>query len=107
MAWENRDGRRYYYSGLSINGKTRKTYHGRGKVAEIAAARQAQLQAERADDLDRLRRTRDRYATLDRLLRAFDDVCELMVARTLLVAGFHRANYSSWRPCRVRPAKDV
>ena len=100
MAWQEVDGRRYYYRGRRLCGRTRRVYVGAAgsPAAELAAA---------ADGLRRLGReaaARERHAERERLREAeaaLLELCEVsdIVARAALVgAGYHRHG-SEWRRC--------
>ena len=102
MAWQEVDGRRYYYRGRRLCGRTRRVYVGAAgsPAAELAAA---------ADHLRRLGRevaARERHAERERLRGAeapLLDLCELtdVLARAALVlAGYHRHDRGEWRRCR-------
>ena len=102
MAWQEVDGRRYYYRGRRLCGRTRRVYVGAAgsPAAELAAA---------ADHLRRLGReaaARDRQAEQARhreaeapLLR----LCQMTDALTraaLLAAGFRQHDRGEWRKRR-------
>ena len=102
MAWQEVDGRRYYYRGRRLCGRTRRVYVGAAgsPAAELAAA---------ADGLRRLGReaaARERHAERERLRGAeapLLELCELtdVLARAALVlAGYHRHDRGEWRRCR-------
>ena len=101
MAWQEVDGRRYYYRGRRLGGRTRRVYVGAAgsPAAELAAA---------ADHLRRLEReaaARERHAEQERLREAeapLRQLCELtdVLARAALVAaGFRRHDRGEWRHC--------
>ena len=102
MAWQEVDGRRYYYRGRRLCGRTRRVYVGPAgsPAAELAAT---------ADHLRRLGReaaARERQAEQARHREAeapLLDLCELtdVLARAALVlAGYHRHDRGEWRRCR-------
>ena len=102
MAWQEVDGRRYYYRGRRLCGRTRRLYVGAAgsPAAELAAA---------ADHLRRLGReaaARERHAERERLRGAeapLLDLCELTDALTraaLLAAGFRQHDRGAWRKRR-------
>ena len=102
MAWQEVDGRRYYYRGRRLCGRTRRVYVGAAgsPAAELAAA---------ADDLRRLERevtARERHAERERLRGAEAPLLELcavtdVLARAaLVVAGYRQHDRGDWRRCR-------
>ena len=102
MAWQVVDGRRYYYRGRRLCGRTRRVYVGPAgsPAAELAAA---------ADDLRRLEReiaARESCAERERLREAeapLLQLCQMTDALTraaLLAAGYRQHARGTWRRCR-------
>jgi hypothetical protein len=102
MAWQEVDGRRYYYRGRRLCGRTRRVYVGPAgsPAAELAAA---------ADDLRRLEReiaARESCAERERLREAeapLLQLCQMTDALTraaLLAAGYRQHDRGEWRRCR-------
>ena len=102
MAWQEVDGRRYYYRGRRLCGRTRRVYVGAAgsPAAELAAA---------ADHLRRLEReiaARERHAEQARQREVeapLLELCELadvLTRAALLAAGYHRHDRGEWRRCR-------
>ena len=105
MAWQEVDGRRYYYRGRRLCGRTRRVYVGAAgsPAAELAAA---------ADGLRRLGReaaARERHAERERHreaeapLLALCERTDVLTRAALLAAGFHRHDRGQWRRCRREP----
>jgi hypothetical protein len=99
MAWQEVDGRRYYYRGRRLCGRTRRVYVGAADdpAAELAAA---------ADGLRRLGReaaARESHAERERLRGAeaplvrLCAVSDVFTRAALLSAGFHRHHRGPWR----------
>ena len=99
MAWQEVDGRRYYYRGRRLCGRTRRVYVGAAgsPAAELAAA---------ADHLRRLGReaaARERHAERERHreaeapLLALCERTDVLTRAALLAAGFHRHHRGPWR----------
>ena len=99
MAWQEVDGRRYYYRGRRLCGRTRRVYVGAAgsPAAELAAA---------ADDLRRLERevtARERHAERERHreaeapLLALCERTDVLTRAALLAAGFHQHHRGQWR----------
>jgi len=102
MAWQEVDGRRYYYRGRRLCGRTRRVYVGAAgsPAAELAAA---------ADHLRRLGReaaARERHAERERQRGAeapLLQLCQMTDALTraaLLAAGFRQHDRGEWRKRR-------
>ena len=97
MGWENRGTQKYYYRSERIAGQVRKKYLGRGPTAELFAegdqvrrkSRQAQGEVERSH-----RASFDKAA---KSLEELDQVGELLLSATLLLAGYHRHGRGAWR----------
>ena len=101
MAWESRNGVRYYYVGLRRSGRVCKRYLGRGPAAELAAAALEDAVARRADRRAELQAVRSCLAGPEVALRELSEACDLLMAAELTAAGFHRHNYSAWRRRRA------
>ena len=105
MAWQEVDGRRYYYRGRRLCGRTRRVYVGAADdpAAELAAA---------ADHLRRLGReaaARERHAEqarhqeVEAPLLALCARTDVLTRAALLSAGFHRHHRGPWRRRRREP----
>ena len=99
MAWQEVDGRRYYYRGRRLGGRTRRVYVGAAgsPAAELAAA---------AADLRRLGRAagaREQHAERERLREAEGPlvrlcaVSDVLTRAALLASGFRRHHRGEWR----------
>ena len=66
MAWEVRDGRRYYYRGTRREGRTVKQYIGRGPAAELAARLDARARREREQVAEALKAEQARCEPAER-----------------------------------------
>jgi hypothetical protein len=100
MGWERRAQHResYYYVAQKVGGKVVKTYIGRGPLAELAAAHDAAVKAERRASIAAVRNMATLMAPADSALRTLAHVCELLAAANLAAAGYHRVNYEWSRP---------
>ena len=101
MAWETRNGNRYYYRSVRDGEKVRKEYVGTGPLALLAAeadeTRRLLRQRQREQELEELERLREADALAERL---FEDVEAL--ARAVLVASGYRNHKGEWRLRRGR-----
>ena len=102
MAWQEVEGRRYYYRGRRLCGRPRRVYVGpaNSPAAELASA---------ADDLRRLGReaaARERHAERERLrgaeapLLQLCQVADALTRAALLAAGFRQHDRGEWRKRR-------
>jgi hypothetical protein len=100
MGWERRAQCRdeYYYLARKVGGKVVKTYIGRGPLAELAAAQDAAIKAERRASIAAVRNMTTLMAPADSALRALAYICELFAAANLAAAGYHRVHYEWRRP---------
>ena len=100
MAWEYRHGktRQYFYKSRKINGKVVKDYYGRGLIAEIFSA----LDAERKWQREQARIARERQDEIDRQVDEFCRAVDGMATGFLVSQGFyrHKGNRSHWRKRR-------
>jgi hypothetical protein len=102
MAWETRRGRKYYYRSRRVGGRVVKQYFGRGPVAELAAAMDADQRARRAAEAEVARCEQARLEPVQAATSQLDDVCDLLVNAMLISAGYHRPNYGPWRRRRAQ-----
>jgi hypothetical protein len=107
MAWEVRDGRRFYYRGARRDGRTVKEYVGTGPAAELAARLDARARRERDRAAAALKAEESRREPAERAAAEFERICELMVAASLHAAGYHRHRSGPWRRRRDGRAKAV
>ena len=101
MGWERRAQSRdtYFYTARKVGGRVVKTYIGRGPLAEVAAAQDAAVKAERRASIAAVRNMATLMAPADSTLRALAHVCELLAAATLAAAGYRRVHHE-WRRSR-------
>ena len=99
MAWQEVDGRRYYYRGRRLCGRTRRVYVG-------AAGSPAATLAAADDDRRRLQQeaaAREHHAEQARQLEVEGPLVRLcalgdvLTRAALLAAGFHRHHRGPWR----------
>ena len=98
MGWERRAQCRdsYYYVSRKVGGRVVKTYIGRGPLAEVAAAQDAAVKAEKRASIAAVRNMATLMAPADSALRALAHICELLAAANLAAAGYRRVHYE-WR----------
>lgn len=92
-----RNGRRYYYRNLKIDGKVRSTYVGGGAVGEEAARQQAERDAERLKQRDELRQLRETAAATTRTLDQFANEVELLLRAAFISSGWNFHAFGEWR----------
>lgn len=103
MGWETRNGRgRYYTRSRKVNGRVVREYVGNGVSAELYARLDALDRERRAEETEARRldweRSRERESQLDALCILTD----LLVARSLQAAGYHKHKRGEWRRRRER-----
>ena len=97
MAWEVRDGRRYYYRLRKVGGRVRREYVGRGPIALLAAELDRQGRAERQARRQLIRAEQERLMAADGPADELDEKADLLVRAALLATGFHRHDRGEWR----------
>ncbi|MFN8474899.1 MAG: hypothetical protein U0822_22115 [Anaerolineae bacterium] len=97
MGWETRSGRQYYYRARKIDGRVHREYIGTGEIAALIA---------QMDDLDRERQhlrvleerdERARISALDGAVARLDELADVLVRGSLVLAGYERHNRGEWR----------
>jgi hypothetical protein len=99
MAWEDRNGRSYYYRKERRGGRVVSEYVGSGKTARLLATLDAlqRIDKEEALELKRSRLAAD--AERDAALDDLREVCETLTRATLIAEGFH-THKRQWRRAR-------
>ena len=97
MAWEERNGRRYYYqSERDEDGKVRKKYIGAGDLAETIAHADETIQRARRERRERELEELERAQALAAPVLEIDEAADVL-ARAHLVAGGYRRRKGEWR----------
>ena len=98
MAWETRQrGGRYYTRSKKVNGRVVREYVGVGPAAELAAASDAQVRAQRQAQQAAWRVEQERIESAIAPREEFCDVVETLARASLLLAGYHRHHRGEWR----------
>lgn len=104
MAWEERNGRRYYYRKRRVDGQVVSEYIGQGHLVELFA---------RCDELERHTKTiarRDRinfhqeFRRIDQSIEKYRRLVRNIVAAALIGAGYHE-HRGQWRMARTMSKK--
>jgi hypothetical protein len=103
MAWERRGNRSYYYRSVRRGGRVVKEYFGTGRVAELCAQLDGLTLERRAIERQDRAAERDRSAALEARTLELIQLTDVLVAATLMVAGYHRHDRGTWRRRRDRP----
>ncbi len=96
MAWEDRNGRQYYYSKSRQDGRVISQYLGAGEIGGLAATLERARQAERAAERAERRRQIEADQALDREITEVAKLVQTVTAVALLAGGCHRPK-RQWR----------
>src|SRR3712207_5791642 len=97
MAWEQRNGNRYYYqSERDEDGKVRKRYIGAGEIAELVAHADETRRRARQERRQRERAELERLETADAALEEFCKAVDTITRAALMAAGY-RNHKGEWR----------
>jgi predicted ATPase len=99
MAWEERRGRRYYYSKRRIGKQVVSQYHGAGALAESWADIDTFNQRRAALERQRHREEQAVEAAMDQQIDALGILLNHLIAVHLLVTG-HHVHKRQWRKQR-------
>ena len=97
MAWEQRNGNRYYYqSERDEDGTVRKRYIGTGEIAELVAHADETRRRARQERRERERAELERLKTADAAVEEFCKAVETITTAALVAAGY-RSHKGEWR----------
>ena len=96
MAWESRNGRRYYYRTKRVDGRVIKVYLGSGKAAQQAAAEDTAAKAVRARDAAELTALQASLIEADQITTEAAAGVNLLLEAELLAMGYHKRR-GEWR----------
>jgi len=103
MAWEERNGKAYYYqTERDETGKVTKRYVGRGEVAELIAHADATRQKVRRKRREEDREELEHLQSLMSQALELDEAVEVLMRAHLVDAGFHRHKGGEWRRGRKK-----
>lgn len=105
MALETRDGRKYYYRSRRIEGRVVKEYVASGQAAENAAKRDKEAREQRRIQRKETEQLEAELAKVTQVVEAISERSEVLLAASLLTAGFHQYK-SEWRRSRDRKRKE-
>lgn len=102
MSWELRHhNKKYFYKKQRVNGKLVRVYLGRGPVAELFAAADAQTADARAAERADLDTLRDEFTRIERILDHQEKLLRLFTHAHLIHAGYHN-HQGQWRKRREK-----
>lgn len=96
MAWENRNGRDYYYRKRRVGRRVVSEYIGSGIMAELTAELDQADRERRQAERDRLRAIQEENQAVDSSLDAQEKATRVLVRAYLLAMGFH-PHKQQWR----------
>jgi len=97
MAWEQKNGCRFFTHSYRVNGRVRRRYYGTGVIGDFAEAVLAMRRTSRqGTTAARQVNTRTWDATTT-CLRDFIAATDHLIAAALLTAGYHQHDHGEWR----------
>ncbi len=100
MAWEVRNGQRYYYEKKRVKGRVTSVYVGSGDLAEQASEEQRkkrkQEKAKRAQNKQR----RDKIKAVEQAIKEQETDINLIIDACLIMSGYHFTK-NEWRKKRT------
>jgi hypothetical protein len=101
MAWENRNGKKYYYTKRREGRRVISEYHGAGILAELEANTDDRNRWRQKTQKNEEQRQIARWLEIDRQVDQTLDRCSTIVGSYLLMSGFH-THHGTWRLHRVK-----
>lgn len=99
MAWEERNGRRYYYRKRRIGKTVVSEYVGSGWVGEAAAALDELDQARRKSEQQAQQQVRSQHMKVESDVERLQDYTRALTRAALILAGYH-PHKGQWRKRR-------
>lgn len=99
MAWEERNGRRYYYTKERVGSRVVSHYVGAGLIAPLCAQRDEEERAKKAAERAALRREIEKQDAIDARIDAVCKLAEKLVTAALIASGYHQ-HKRQWRKKR-------
>lgn len=96
MAWEERNGRRYYYRKVRRGGRVFSVYEGGGLGGQLAELRDTSERKERAQTRAELRRETAHHDRIDALIGEAWQIVEAATRSALEAEGYH-LHKREWR----------
>ncbi len=103
MAWEERNGRHYYYQSVREAGEVRKKYIGTGEIAELIAHADATRRRVREQRREEGRAELERMRDLVAPALELDEAADALLRAHLVAAGYRECK-GQWRLRRGRNA---
>ncbi len=105
MAWEDRNGNRYYYRKRRIGDRVVSEYMGGGELASLFVMIDEGEQERRQWEREATRAERQEQQELDHQVDEVISLARTLADATLLAAGYHR-HKGQWRKRRERDTDD-
>jgi hypothetical protein len=96
MAWEDRNGTRYYYRKRREGGRVVSEYVGKGYAGELAQMFDGEDRQEAEHKRRELRKAQRTAAGIDAPMREAEELTRLILQAHLLLAGYH-THKGQWR----------
>ncbi len=101
MAWDERNGRSYYYRKRRDGDQVISEYMGSGFLAELSAEQDEEKRLERAAERRAWNKEKAEILAVDHEVNQTMDTCSTLAKAVLLVSGFH-THHGTWRRKRER-----
>jgi hypothetical protein len=99
MAWQSRNGHRYYYEATRVNGRPENRYLGRGEQAEQVAAEIEERKASRIQTSLEILGALEQVTVADHLAKLYDEGMDSLLEACLRTQGYYRTA-GHWRGAR-------
>ena len=99
MAWEDRDGRRYYYRKRRVGRSVISEYVGYGPIAEMVSEKDEMDRQQRMQGREEFERLKTNDKNLGSELDSLIEATRACVRASLLISGFH-PHRGQWRKKR-------
>ena len=99
MAWEQKNGCRFYTHSYRLNGRVKRRYYGTGAIGGLAEAVMEMRRTSRKTTTAARQANQQTWDAATGRLRDFIAATDDLIAATLLTAGYYQHDRGEWRAC--------
>lgn len=99
MAWEQKNGCRFFTHSYRVNGRVRRWYYGTGVIGDFAEAVMTMRRTSRQSTTAARQANQQNWDAATTRLRDLIAATNHLIASSLLTAGYYQHDHGEWRVC--------